>query len=187
MSAVFRARGHPGRDRLCTVRRGRRNDVRGPLGRRKARRDISPDGGRYRRLLEVTKTVLRTATSYTAVDAFTAMHRLLRLRRQVTKPSSPASMRWSCRRRRVRSCWTRCTAIRLRSTTASATTRISPICWTCARVAIPNGVLPNGIPMGVTLLAPAWSTGRLIALARRLERRRRRHDRCALISRAADA
>jgi Asp-tRNA(Asn)/Glu-tRNA(Gln) amidotransferase A subunit family amidase len=38
----------------------------------------------------------------------------------------------------------------------------------CA-VAIPNGVLPNGIPMGVTLLAPAWTDRALIALARRLE------------------
>ena len=38
----------------------------------------------------------------------------------------------------------------------------------CA-VSIPNGVLSNGIPMGVTLLAPAWSDRALIALARRLE------------------
>jgi Asp-tRNA(Asn)/Glu-tRNA(Gln) amidotransferase A subunit family amidase len=36
-------------------------------------------------------------------------------------------------------------------------------------VAIPNGKLPNGIPMGVTLLAPAWSDRALIALAERLE------------------
>jgi Asp-tRNA(Asn)/Glu-tRNA(Gln) amidotransferase A subunit family amidase len=38
----------------------------------------------------------------------------------------------------------------------------------CA-VAIPNGELPNGVPMGVTLLAPAWSDRALIALAQRLE------------------
>jgi amidase/allophanate hydrolase len=38
----------------------------------------------------------------------------------------------------------------------------------CA-VAIPNGTLPNGMPMGVTLLAPAWADRRLLALARRLE------------------
>jgi allophanate hydrolase len=38
----------------------------------------------------------------------------------------------------------------------------------CA-VAIPSGTLPNGVPMGVTLLAPAWSDRTLLALARRLE------------------
>jgi len=43
----------------------------------------------------------------------------------------------------------------------------------CA-VAIPNGVLPNGVPMGVTLLAPAWSDRALIALARRLETKPRK-------------
>jgi allophanate hydrolase len=36
-------------------------------------------------------------------------------------------------------------------------------------VAIPNGTLSNGMPMGVTLLAPAWSDRPLLALARRLE------------------
>ena len=38
----------------------------------------------------------------------------------------------------------------------------------CA-VAIPERGAANGIPMGVTLLAPAWSDRALIALAERLE------------------
>jgi amidase/allophanate hydrolase len=36
----------------------------------------------------------------------------------------------------------------------------------CA-MAIPNGVLSCGVPMGITLLAPAWNDENLAALARR--------------------
>jgi Asp-tRNA(Asn)/Glu-tRNA(Gln) amidotransferase A subunit family amidase len=38
----------------------------------------------------------------------------------------------------------------------------------CA-IAVPNGVLPCGVPMGVTLLAPAWADERLAGIARRFE------------------
>ena len=38
----------------------------------------------------------------------------------------------------------------------------------CA-ISVPSGVLACGVPMGVTLLAPAWSDERLAAIARRLE------------------
>ena len=38
----------------------------------------------------------------------------------------------------------------------------------CA-VAVPNGVLASGVPMGVTLLAPAWADERLAGIARRFE------------------
>ena len=41
-------------------------------------------------------------------------------------------------------------------------------------VAIPNGALPNGIPMGVTLPAPGWSDRTLIAPARRLDTKSRK-------------
>ena len=36
-------------------------------------------------------------------------------------------------------------------------------------VAVPNATLSNGMPMGVTLLAPAWHDRALIGLARRCE------------------
>jgi allophanate hydrolase len=38
----------------------------------------------------------------------------------------------------------------------------------CA-IAVPNGALTCGVPMGVTLLAPAWCDERLAMIARRLE------------------
>jgi allophanate hydrolase len=119
-------------------------------------------------LLDVTKAVLRTATSYSAIDAFTAMHRLLRLRRQsqnllagvdaLVVPTAPRPFLLD----------------EMHSDPITLNNRLGHYSYfanlldLCA-VAIPNGVLPNGIPMGVTLLAPAWSDRALIALARRLE------------------
>ena len=38
----------------------------------------------------------------------------------------------------------------------------------CA-IAVPNGVLECGVPMGVTLLSPAWADERLADIARLLE------------------
>jgi Asp-tRNA(Asn)/Glu-tRNA(Gln) amidotransferase A subunit family amidase len=38
----------------------------------------------------------------------------------------------------------------------------------CA-IAVPNGVLPCGVPMGITLLAPAWADEKLADLARQFE------------------
>ena len=137
------------------------------------------------RLLDVTKTVLRTATSYSAIDAFTAMHRLLRLRRQsqsllagidaLVVPTAPRPFLLD----------------EMHSDPITLNNRLGHYSYfanlldLCA-VAIPNGVLSNGIPMGVTLLAPAWSDRALIALARRLEAGKPGAP-FALRSRAADA
>jgi amidase/allophanate hydrolase len=125
------------------------------------------------RLLDVTKTVLRTATSYSAVDAFTAMHRLLRLRRRsqdllagidaLVVPTAPRPFLLD----------------EMHSDPITLNNRLGHYSYfanlldLCA-VAIPNGVLPNGIPMGVTLLAPAWSDRALIALAERLDTKSRK-------------
>jgi len=137
------------------------------------------------RLLDVTKSVLRTATSYSATDTFTAMHRLLRLRRQsqsllagvdaLVVPTAPRPFLLD----------------EMHSDPITLNNRLGHYSYfanlldLCA-VAIPNGVLPNGIPMGVTLLAPAWSDRALIALARRLEAGKPGAP-FALISRAAVA
>ena len=125
------------------------------------------------RLLDVTKAVLRTATNYSASDAFTAMHRLLRLRRQsqqllggvdaLVVPTAPRPFLLD----------------EMHSDPITLNNRLGHYSYfanlldLCA-VAIPNGVLPNGVPMGVTLLAPAWSDQALIALARRLETKPRK-------------
>ncbi|MBR1152407.1 allophanate hydrolase [Bradyrhizobium sp. JYMT SZCCT0428] len=125
------------------------------------------------RLLDVTKAVLRTATSYSAVDTFTAMHRLLRLRRRsqdllagidaLVVPTAPRPFLLD----------------EMHSDPITLNNRLGHYSYfanlldLCA-VAIPNGVLPNGIPMGVTLLARAWSDRALIALARRLDTKSRK-------------
>ena len=125
------------------------------------------------RLLDVTKTVLRTATGYSAVDTFTAMHRLLRLRRQsqsllagvdaLVVPTAPRPFLLD----------------EMHSDPITLNNRLGHYSYfanlldLCA-VAIPNGELPNGIPMGVTLLAPAWSDRALIALAGRLDTKSRK-------------
>ena len=161
-------RRHRGRDRLCAVRRGRRDDVRGPwVAERRA--SISA-------LMEVDtdacstspRSVLRTATSYSAIDTFTAIHRLLRLRRQsqsllagvdaLVVPTAPRPFLLDEMHRDP-------ITLNNRLGHYSYFANLLDLC----AVAIPNGVLPNGIPMGVTLLAPAWSDRALIALARRLE------------------
>ena len=120
-------------------------------------------------VLDVTKSVLRPAENYTAMDAFTAFHRLLRLRRRVAR---------SPRRRRCAGGAHGTTPVPAgrdaqRSDHAEQPPRplllLRQSAGSLRGGDFPNGVLPNGIPMGVTLLAPAWSDRALIALARRLE------------------
>ena len=119
-------------------------------------------------LLDVTRAVLRPAAAYSATDAFTALHRLLRLRRQTQNmladvdalvvPTAPRPFLLEDMNRDP-------ITLNNRLGHYSYFANLLDLC----AVAIPNGVLPNGIPMGVTLLAPAWSDRALIALAQRLE------------------
>jgi allophanate hydrolase len=119
-------------------------------------------------LLDVTKAVLRPAADYSAMDAFTALHRLLRLRRQsqeilagvdaLVVPTAPRPFLLEDMNRDP-------ITLNNRLGHYSYFANLLDLC----AVAIPNGTLPNGVPMGVTLLAPAWSDRALIALAARLE------------------
>ncbi len=107
-------------------------------------------------VLDVTKAVLRPAADYSAIDAFTALHRLLRLRRQaqdilagvdaLVVPTAPRPFLLDDMNRDP-------ITLNNRLGHYSYFANLLDLC----AVAIPNGVLPNGIPMGVTLLAPAWS------------------------------
>jgi amidase/allophanate hydrolase len=119
-------------------------------------------------LLDVTRTVLRSASSYSAMDAFAAIHRLYRLRRAVQNifadldalvvPTAPRPF----------------TLDDMHGDPVTLNNRLGYYSYfanlldLCA-VAIPNARLPDGMPMGVTLLAPAWRDRELIGLARRLE------------------
>ena len=99
-----------------------------------------------------------TATGYSAIDTFTAMHRLLWLRRS-HRAFLPASMRWSCPRRRARSA-DEMHGVRSPLNNRPALPYFANL-LTCARWR-PNGVLPNGIPWGDAAGA-AWSDRALMA------------------------
>jgi allophanate hydrolase len=121
------------------------------------------DGG----LLDVTKTVLRSGADYSGMEVFAAIHKLYRLRRDVENifagldafvvPTAPRPF----------------TLEVMHGDPVTLNNRLgyysyfANLLYLCA-VAIPNARLPNGMPMGVTLLAPAWRDRQLIALARRL-------------------
>ena len=119
-------------------------------------------------ILDVTKAVLRSAASYSAMDAFAALHRLLRLRRQshtilagldaLVVPTAPRPFLLEDMNRDP-------ITLNNRLGYYSYFANLLDLC----AIAIPNGTLSNGVPMGVTLLAPAWSDRALIALAQRLE------------------
>jgi amidase/allophanate hydrolase len=119
-------------------------------------------------LLDVTRNVLRSAAQFSAADAFAAQHRLLRLKREVSlafeqfdmlvvptapRPYTIAEMDAD--------------SIKL-NTNLGYYSYFANLLDLCA-VAVPNGTLANGVAMGVTLLAPAWSDDILLAQAQRLE------------------
>jgi allophanate hydrolase len=119
-------------------------------------------------LLDVTRSVLQTADRYSAGAAFAGMHRLARLRRAVAQqfatidalvvPTAPRPY----------------TIAEMIADPIRLNNRLGHYSYfanlldLCA-IAVPNGVLPCGVAMGVTLLAPAWADERLAGLARRFE------------------
>jgi allophanate hydrolase len=120
-------------------------------------------------LLDVTRNVLHTAERYTAVAAFAALHRLAELRRAVERqlagvaalvvPTAPRPF----------------TIAEMNGDPVRLNNRLGHYSYfanlldLCA-IAVPNGVLACGVPMGVTLLAPAWEDARLADIATRFER-----------------
>ncbi|TYO63925.1 allophanate hydrolase [Bradyrhizobium hipponense] len=119
-------------------------------------------------LLEVTGAVLKSALGYSAVDAFGAIHTLYRLRRDAEKifagidvlmvPTAPRPFTLEEMHRDP-------ITLNNRLGYYSYFANLLDLCG----VAIPNATLSNGMPMGVTLLAPAWQDRALIGLARQIE------------------
>lgn len=119
-------------------------------------------------LLDVTRTVLGSAAGYSAIDTFGAIHQLHRLRRDteaifagidaLVVPTAPRPF----------------TLEEMHGDPITLNNRLGYYSYFAnlldlCGVAIPNATLPNGMPMGVTLLAPAWHDRALIGLARRFE------------------
>jgi len=119
-------------------------------------------------LLDVTRTVLRSAIGYSAMDTFAAVHRLYRLRRAAQNiladldalvvPTAPRPFTLDDMHRDP-------VTLNNRLGYYSYFANLLDLC----AVAIPNAKLPDGMPMGVTLLAPAWRDHELIGLARQCE------------------
>ncbi|MGV3633824.1 MAG: allophanate hydrolase [Pseudorhodoplanes sp.] len=118
-------------------------------------------------LLDVTRSVLRSAAQFSAADAFAAQHRLLRLRREVSTafeqfemlvvPTAPRPY----------------TIAEMNADPVTLNTHLGYYSYFAnlldlCGVAIPNGTLSNGMAMGITLLAPAWADDTLLAQAQRL-------------------
>jgi allophanate hydrolase len=118
-------------------------------------------------LLNVTRTVLRTGSQYTGTTVFAGMHRLAALRRAadwqfasietLMVPTAPRPFTLEAMN---------ADPIRLNNQLGyySYFANLLDLC----AVAIPNGVLECGVPMGVTLLSPAWADERLADIARLL-------------------
>lgn len=118
-------------------------------------------------LLDVTRNVLSSAGQFSAADAFAAQHRLLRLRRaaslafeqfeMLVVPTAP---------RPYTIAEMSADPIMLNSHLGyySYFANLLDLCG----IAIPNSVLLNGVPMGITLLAPAWADDALMTHAKRL-------------------
>lgn len=118
-------------------------------------------------LLDIVRTVFDRADRWTAVDVFEFTYRLMTLRRQaltllrdfdsLLMPTAPRPFTIS---EVLASPYERNVEVGYYSYFVN-------LLDLCA-ISVPNGFLPNGMPTGVTLVAPAWHDRRLIRLASRL-------------------
>jgi allophanate hydrolase len=123
--------------------------------------------GREIALLDVTRTVLQRGAQYQGTTVFDGIHRLAALRRAIEQqfasidaflvPTAPRPFTLEAMN---------ADPIRLNNQLGyySYFANLLDLC----AVAIPNGVLECGVPMGVTLLSPAWADERLADIARLL-------------------
>ena len=114
----------------------------------------------------VTRQIILAGAHGTAADAFAA---LLSARRAAARARSHfprASMRWCCRRRRpsIRSsrCWPIRSQLNSRLGTYTNFVNLLDLCG----LAVPASMRPDGLPFGVTLLAPAGEDAALAAIGR---------------------
>jgi allophanate hydrolase len=124
--------------------------------------------GRQDMLLDVTRAVLATADRYDAERTFAGLHHLARLRRAAERQFNSISVLVvPTAPRPFTIAEMEADPIRLNNQLGHYS-YFANLLDLCA-VAVPNGVLPCGVPMGVTLLAPAWADERLAGIARRFE------------------
>ena len=119
-------------------------------------------------LLDVIRMVLQTADRYAATSAFAGIHRLAQLRRTVEQQfASISAMAVPTAPRPFTIAEMSADPIRLNNQLGHYS-YFANLLDLCA-IAIPNGNLSCGVPMGITLLAPAWADEKLADLALRFE------------------
>jgi allophanate hydrolase len=119
-------------------------------------------------MLDVIAQVLGAADGYSGTSVFAGMRRLAQLRRQtealfdtvttVMFPTSPRPFTIAAMNEKP---------VEL-NTQVGYYTHSANLLDLCG-VSVPNAVLPNGVPMGVTFLGPAWHDGLVAAVAGRFE------------------
>src|ERR1700730_4539891 len=124
--------------------------------------------GREITLLDVIRTVLQTGAQYQGTTVFDGIHRLAALRRAIEQqfasidaflvPTAPRPFTIDAMND---------DPIRLNNQLGyySYFANLLDLC----AVAVPNGMLETGVPMGATLLGPAWADERLARIARVFE------------------
>jgi allophanate hydrolase len=117
----------------------------------------------------VTRRVIEKASAFSAADAFAALYRLQELRRRIAAawqrvelivtPSAPTIYTLA---------QVDADPVALNSRLGTYTNFVNLL--DLAGLAVPAGFRPDGLPFGVTLLAPAFSDNALAALGDRLQR-----------------
>jgi allophanate hydrolase len=120
-------------------------------------------------MLEVTRQIISGGAGLAALDAFRAQYRLKALTRraQALWEAAPVLLLPTAGTH-YRIADEQAEPIRLNSTLGRYTNFVNLM--DLAAVAVPAGFTPQGLPFGVTLIAPAWSDADLLALASRLHR-----------------
>jgi allophanate hydrolase len=119
-------------------------------------------------LLDVTRSVLQTADRYDGEAAFAGLHDLARLRRTVEQHFTAISLLMvPTAPRPFTIADMNADPVRLNNQLGHYS-YFANLLDLCA-IALPNGRLDCGVPMGVTLLAPAWADEHLAVIARRFE------------------
>ncbi|WP_286996963.1 MULTISPECIES: allophanate hydrolase [Comamonas] len=119
-------------------------------------------------LLPVIRQVLDVHQRFTAVDTFAAQYRLQALQQQAEKiwetvdvlcvPSAP---------RHPSIAEVQADPIAVNSELGTYTNFVNLLGWSA--IAIPASQLPNGLPFGITMIAPAWREPDLVRWAQQLE------------------
>ncbi len=116
-----------------------------------------------------TRAILEGGLQRSAADAFDAFHLLTRLRRRAAAMFEQADVLLLP----TAPCWPTCAELAAdpigpNSRLGTYTNFVNLL--DLAAIAVPAGFGPDGAPIGVTLVGPAWSEGRLAALADRVHR-----------------